>query len=81
MRQATFEEHSTTDDHLMHLTGIAHDQNGSKYYLIKNSWGEVGDHDGYLYMSEAYVRLKTIAILVHKDVVKEQRMKTTAPKT
>ena len=81
MRQATFEEHSTTDDHLMHLTGIAHDQNGSKYYLIKNSWGEVGDHDGYLYMSEAYVRLKTIAILVHKDVVKEQRTKTTAPKT
>ena len=69
MRQETFEEHSTTDDHLMHLTGIAHDQDGNKYYLIKNSWGEVGEHDGYLYMSEAYVRLKTVAILVHKDVV------------
>ncbi len=70
MRQRTFEEHTTTDDHLMHLTGIATDQNGSKYYLIKNSWGEVGQYNGYLYMSEAYLRLKTIAILVHKDAVK-----------
>lgn len=81
MRQSTFEEHSTTDDHLMHLTGIAHDQDGNKYYLIKNSWGEVGDHDGYLYMSEAYVRLKTVAILVHKDVVRDSGSKTESPKT
>ena len=82
MRQETFEEHSTTDDHLMHLTGIAHDQNGNKYYLIKNSWGEVGDHDGYLYMSEAYVRMKTVAILVHKDIFKKPSdSKEEAPKT
>ena len=75
MRQETFEEHSTTDDHLMHLTGIAHDQAGNKYYLIKNSWGEVGKHDGMLYMSEAYVRLKTVAILVHKDVLELKESK------
>ena len=82
MRQETFESHSTTDDHLMHLTGIAHDQNGNKYYLIKNSWGEVGDHDGYLYMSEAYVRMKTVAILVHKDAFKKPSdSKEEAPKT
>ena len=56
----------------MHLTGIAKDQKGNKYYLIKNSWGEVGDHDGYLYMSEAYVRMKTVAILVHKDVMESK---------
>ena len=80
MRQETFESHSTTDDHLMHLTGIAHDQDGNKYYLIKNSWGEVGDHDGYLYMSESYVRLKTVAILVHKDAVKKQDQEES-PKT
>ena len=79
MRQETFEEHSTTDDHLMHLTGIAKDQKGNKYYLIKNSWGEVGDHDGYLYMSEAYVRMKTVAILVHKDVM-ESKSKTKSEK-
>ena len=81
MRQETFEEHSTTDDHLMHLCGIARDQNGNKYYLIKNSWGEVGDHDGYLYMSEAYVRLKTIAILVHKDIVQDKTQEQEPAKT
>lgn len=66
-RQETFDEHSTTDDHLMHLVGIAHDNSGTKYYLIKNSWGEVGDHDGFLYMSESYLRLKTIAITLHRE--------------
>lgn len=69
MRQETFESHSLTDDHLMHLTGIAYDTEGNKYYIIKNSWGEVGKHGGYLYMSEAYVRAKTIAITLHKDAM------------
>ncbi len=67
MRQDTFNDYTTTDDHLMHLTGIARDTAGNKYYIIKNSWGEMGPHDGRLYMTEAYVRLKTIAILVHRD--------------
>ena len=69
MRQQTFEDLTTSDDHLMHLTGIARDKEGNKYYIIKNSWGEIGPYDGYLYMSEAYVRLKTVAILVHKDAL------------
>jgi len=69
MRQSTFESYATTDDHLMHLTGIAKDKAGTKYYLIKNSWGEIGPEKGYLYMSEAYAKLKTVAILVHKDAV------------
>lgn len=67
MRQATLESFSTTDDHLMHVVGIAKDQNGGKYYMIKNSWGEVGPQKGFLYMSEAFVRLKTVSLLVHKD--------------
>lgn len=71
MRQSTFEDLSTTDDHLMHLVGRAHDQLGNKYYLIKNSWGQTGPHQGYLYMSEPYVRLKTVAIMLHKDAVQE----------
>ena len=71
MRQKTFMSFSTTDDHLMHLVGISHDAAGNKYYMIKNSWGEVGPYKGYLHMSEAYVRLKTVAIIVHKDVVKK----------
>ena len=68
-RQRTFMAHSTTDDHLMHLVGISRDAAGNKYYIIKNSWGEVGPFKGYLHMSEAYVRAKTVAIIVNKDVV------------
>jgi bleomycin hydrolase len=67
MRQETFMSYATTDDHLMHLTGSATDPAGNKYYLIKNSWGEKGPYKGYIHMSEAYVRLKTVSILVHKD--------------
>jgi bleomycin hydrolase len=81
MRQQTYEGHTTTDDHLMHLVGIARDQNGTKYYLIKNSWGPVGKHDGYLYMSEAYVRLKTMAILVHRDIWQKPEGEHGPPKT
>jgi bleomycin hydrolase len=69
VRQAWFDDHTSTDDHLMHLVGIAHDQNGTKYYLTKNSWGETGALEGYLYMSEAYVRAKTISITVHRDAL------------
>ena len=68
-RQETFNSYSTTDDHLMHLVGISRDSQGNKYYVIKNSWGEVGPYNGLLHMSEAYVRLKTVAILVHKDAI------------
>lgn len=69
MRQDTFMTFSTTDDHLMHLVGISKDAAGNKYYVIKNSWGSVGPYAGYLHMSEAYVRLKTVAVIVHKDAV------------
>ncbi len=76
MRQKTFEDFSTGEEHLMHLVGIAKDQNGAKYYIIKNSWGEIGSQKGYLYMSEAYARLKTVAITVHRDVWKMGAGKT-----
>jgi len=66
-RQRTFMSHKTTDDHLMHLVGISRDAAGNKYYIIKNSWGNVGPFEGYLHMSEAYVRAKTIALIVNKD--------------
>jgi bleomycin hydrolase len=67
IRQAGYENFTTTDDHLMHLTGIAKDQNGTKYYKTKNSWGtERSTYNGYWYMSEQYVRAKTIFIMVNK---------------
>jgi len=69
LRQETFENYSTTDDHLMHIVGIAKDQKGTKYYITKNSWGEISDFKGYLMMSEAFVKLKTVGIMVHKESV------------
>jgi bleomycin hydrolase len=70
LRQKTYNNYLTTDDHLMHIVGLAHDQNGTKFYYTKNSGGIVDrKNDGYIYMSQSYVRLKTIAIMVHKDVV------------
>ena len=68
-RQQAFLSHKTTDDHLMHLVGMSRDAAGNKYYIIKNSWGSIGPFEGYLHMSEAYVRAKTIALIVNKDVV------------
>jgi bleomycin hydrolase len=70
IRQAGYESFVTTDDHLMHVTGIVKDQNGTPYYITKNSWGtERNAFGGYLNMSESYVRAKTIYILVHKDAI------------
>jgi len=69
-RQEQFNNQTMTDDHLMHLTGIGEDQNGSKYYLTKNSWDSTGNaYGGFLYMSEPYIRLNTVAIMVHKDAI------------
>lgn len=77
VRQAGYEAFVTTDDHLMHITGITKDQNGTKYYITKNSWGtERNAFGGYLNMSESFVRAKTICIMVHKDALtKEVRNK------
>jgi aminopeptidase C len=69
-RQAGYEDFTTTDDHGMHLTGIVKDQNGTKYYKTKNSWGtERNAFGGYLNMSESYVRAKTLFIMVHKNAI------------
>ncbi len=70
IRQEGFEKFVTTDDHLMHITGMVKDQNGTPYYITKNSWGtERNTFGGYLNMSESYVRAKTIFILVHKEAI------------
>ncbi len=69
VRQAGFDDHSSTDDHLMHITGLARDENGTKYYITKNSWGLEGPKDGFIYMSESYVRAKTITVIVHKEAL------------
>jgi hypothetical protein len=69
-RETMYDNHTTTDDHSMHITGIVKDQNGTKYYITKNSWGtERNSSGGYLNMSENYVRAKTIYIMVNKSAI------------
>ncbi len=68
-RQAMFESFATTDDHLMQVVGTASDSRGTKYYKIKNSWGEISDYKGYLYMSRPYLLAKTVSVMVHKDAI------------
>jgi hypothetical protein len=69
-REEGYDKKQTTDDHLMHVTGIVKDQYGTKYYITKNSWGtERNSFGGYLNMSENYVRAKTISILVNKNAI------------
>ena len=75
LRQDYYDEKTSTDDHGMHLYGIAKDQNGTKYYLIKNSWGETGEYKGIWYMSENYVKGKTLNILVNKNAVPKDILK------
>ena len=67
IRQKGYDQKTTTDDHGMHIVGLYTDQNGSKYVLVKNSWGTSNYPMGYLYVSEQYFRYKTINIYLHKE--------------
>lgn len=62
MRQRAFENLKTTDDHCMVLVGMAHDKQGRVFFKAKNSWGTNSRYRGYMYLSEEYVRFKTIAL-------------------
>ena len=72
MRQKGYDGFYTTDDHAMHLVGLAKDQDGNKYYRVKNSWGLKGPFKGYLYASEEFVVYKSTSVLVHKDVLSKK---------
>lgn len=69
LRQQAFDDYTTTDDHGMHIVGLAEDHNGKEYYIVKNSWGEKNDYKGYIYVTKPYVQFKTTAFLVHKGAV------------
>jgi aminopeptidase C len=69
LRQEGFDDYSTTDDHGMHIYGKAVDQNGTEYYMVKNSWGSFGPYDGVWYVSKAYVMYKTTDIVVNRNAI------------
>lgn len=76
IRQEGYESFVTTDDHLMHITGLTKDQNGTKYYITKNSWGtERNRFGGYINMSESFVRAKTVYVMMHKDALSKELKK------
>lgn len=75
LRQIDFNNYSTTDDHGMHITGLAKDQNGKKYYYVKNSWGTENPYKGYIYVSESYFRLRTTVIFLNKNAIPEATKK------
>ncbi|MDX1650974.1 MAG: C1 family peptidase [Brumimicrobium sp.] len=72
MRQTQYDNKTTTDDHGMHITGIYEEKNGTKFFLVKNSWGTGNYPEGYLYVSESYFKLKTINIYLHKDAIPQE---------
>jgi bleomycin hydrolase len=72
VRQMGYDNKTTTDDHGMHIVGLYQDQNGNDYFLVKNSWGTSNYPKGYLYVSEAYFKHKTINIYLHKDAIPQE---------
>ena len=75
LRQEGYDNKTTTDDHGMHIVGLYKDQNGTNYFLVKNSWGTGNYPEGYLYVSENYFKYKTINIYLHKDGLSKELKK------
>ena len=69
MRQLGYDNWTTTDDHGMQIYGIAKDQNGKEYFMMKNSWGEYGPYKGFWYVSKPYVAYKTMNIVINKNAI------------
>ena len=76
LRQKAFDNYETQDDHGMHVVGMVRDQNGTVYYVVKNSWGKESNQcDGYFYASESYVLYKTTSIMIHKKALSAELAK------
>ena len=69
MRQERFDNWELTDDHGMHIYGVAKDQNGKEYYMVKNSWGESGAYKGVWYMTKAFIAANTMDFLINKNAI------------
>ena len=69
LRQERFDNWELTDDHGMLIYGVAKDQNGKEYYMVKNSWGETGDYKGIWYMTKAFIAANTMDFLINKNAI------------
>ena len=69
LRQEMYDNQETTDDHGMEIVGVATDQNGARYYKVKNSWDTNQIYDGFFYVSEPYFLAKTVDILVNREAI------------
>lgn len=69
MRQERFDNWELTDDHGMLIYGIAKDQNGKEYYMVKNSWGEAGKYKGTWYMTKTFIAANTMDYMVNKNAI------------
>ncbi len=69
MRQERYDNWELTDDHGMLIYGIAKDQNGKEYYMVKNSWGEAGEYKGIWYMTKAFIAANTMDYMVNKNAI------------
>ena len=69
LRQQRFDNWELTDDHGMHIYGVAKDQNGKEYYMVKNSWGESGDYKGIWYMTKTFIVANTMDFLINKNAL------------
>lgn len=69
LRQEGYDNWTTTDDHGMQIYGIAKDQHGKEYFMMKNSWGETGPYKGFWYVSKPYVAYKTMNIVINKNAI------------
>lgn len=74
-RQERFDNWELTDDHGMLIFGIAKDQNGKEYYMVKNSWGEAGDYKGIWYMTKNFIAANTMDFMVNKNAVPKDILK------
>jgi len=73
-RQQLYENLTTQDDHLMHITGVEKSKGGKTFFTVKNSWGKVGPFDGYINVSEAYFAINTLSIVIPKAALSKEIM-------
>jgi bleomycin hydrolase len=78
IRQQLFDRQVTQDDHLMQITGLAKDDKGAEYFIVKNSWGKAGPYEGYIYVSMPYFTINTISVLVNKKAIAPAVISKTA---